>query len=25
MCACPPVRCMVKKECIKITKCPRKY
>jgi hypothetical protein len=25
MCACPPVRCMVEKECRKITKCPREY
>ena len=25
MCACPSVRCMVKRECRKITKCPRKY
>ena len=24
LCACPPVRCMVKKSCRKITKCPRR-
>ena len=24
LCACPPVRCMVKKPCRKITKCPQK-
>jgi hypothetical protein len=24
LCACPPVRCMVKKPCRKITKCPRR-